>query len=340
MCTRTLFIALLASAALSAGTGAAPLPAPTEALKDYRALGVIQIDLPGGRPSAVTVAGGTQSEPGLNLYIPMYQAYVRPDRLLVQLNLFGSQQAILAMGNTERTFTPASGYIVERTYRNLDPAAESPMTAAQLSMTTYARVLRELDSGRLLPDEDLDKLAAAHDERMKQLAALRKELLDSKKPDDVLRAGDAAAEMARIRDDLTQIAFRREHPCHVVEFPNKDVLSHLLSRKLMGDSSTEILQKGKTTAWITKDTGLPIKLETTASDGRVVVYVCFTEIKVNTGLKSSEVVLGAPAGSMLVRATADLKDRDWEKKMEKQLNDQIGLIEAQRSRTKRPRPKS
>jgi hypothetical protein len=312
-----------------------PVPAPPQELKDYEGKGIIQIDIP-----PTPAAGDKAVNSGINFWFPFRQAYVRPDRLLMDIDVLGNRQLTLIQGSIERSYTASTNYIIERSFKNVDPAAPSPMPATQLSMATYARVLREVTTGKLLPPENLKKLAEQHTARIAELQTLRMELVASKKPGNLEEFNAAASEMARLRDDLQQMEIRRAHPCHVMEFQNKDLIENLFARGLMGDNAKGLLVQGKTKIWITQDEGLPIRIETTANDGRVALYFCFTELTINAGTHPNEVLLGAPSGTRIFRTSVDVSLKNWEERAEKDLNDQVTRYEqeqrAQRERAQAP----
>jgi hypothetical protein len=334
---RLIFAAALAAAAVVRPAAAQKLPAPTADLKDFIARGFISLSLPGGKETT-DADGNKVIDPGLKMSLPVFQAYVRPDRMLVQIAVAGTVQNILVQADTERTYSAAAGCIVERSYRNLEPAAENPMTGAQLSLVTYARVIADLETGKILPDEDLAKVEEQDRKRIEELNALREKLAKSTDPADVTVAQDAVTELARVRDDLEQIRLRREHPCTMVQFDNGDLLKSLLSRGLTGDRSLDFLSKGKTTFWVTKAHGLPIRMETTDTNGRVALYFCYTALRINGDLKPGELVLGAPAGVPLVRGVADLRVKSSIEKMEEEIARQIFRMAQARATPPAPRP--
>lgn len=328
MAQRTLCLVALTAAAFLA-TGAAhadKLPEATGVLKDYDGRGTIQITIP--PRGEITLKDGQKAvDPGFSTWFAFRQMFVSPGRILMMHNLGNALQATLVQDNVERTYIPTAGYVIERSYKNLDKAEENPINTVQMAMATYAKVLRELDSGKLLPDENLDLVKDRDTKRLAELTALRAELVQNKRPEDESRAQAAAAESAVVRDNLDQLDLRRAHPCHVIEFLNRDLMRHLFTRGLMGDSMGEILAKGKTTFWVTKKEGLPVKIETTANDGSVAVCILFKELKINSGLHPGEVVLGHPQGTRQFSTVVDLRDRDWEQKMQADINDQIGRFE-------------
>lgn len=308
---------LLAAANLSAAR-ADRIPAPTEPLRDYDGKGIVQIDIPGKARDKDSV------EPGQKLWFPFQQSWVRPNRFFLDIEIYGARQRTLVQGNIERTYSPRS-VIIERVYKNMETAAENPMASARLSMVAYASALRELDCARLLPPEDLDAVKAAETARIAELTKLRAKLEESKDAGEVEKAETLALEQARLKDDLSLIEFRRSHPCHVVEFNNKDMMNVLLTRGLIGEGAADVLAGGKTRVWLTRLEGLPIRIETTANDGRVAVSFCFKQLDINVGIPPGSLVLGAPLGTDMISAVADVKEKDWEQKLVKTLEREMEL---------------
>ena len=334
------------AASLLAGRALAePLPPATEALKDYSGRAVIQFELPDPVPKGAKVDPKEEPalNPGLGFWMEMRQSYVWPDRLLMDLSIQGaSQERTLVLGNIERSFSPVTGYIVETTYKNLEFGDENPIAAIQMSMATYAQILKGMNTGKILPDEDLDKLQEALKNRIEDLKKERIELAGQKKPDSVARLTHLAGEQARVRDDLLQIPFRRNNPCMVVEIDNKDLFRNLGAKGFMPRQPQGgfAFEKGKSRFWVTKAHGLPIKFETLDEEGRVVCFFCFTDLKINTGLRQNDLALSTPQGSALIRASADLKERNWEDKLQKDVQRQIDLYDKiRRPDAKRPKPR-
>ncbi|MGV3719425.1 MAG: hypothetical protein ACO1SX_00830 [Actinomycetota bacterium] len=329
MAERTFPVVTLAVAAALCGVSAVhaeKLPEPTGVLRDYDGRGTIQITIP--PRGEISLENGQKAvDPGFSTWFAFRQMFVSPGRILMVHNLGNALQATLVQDNVERTYIPTAGSVIERNYKNLDKAEENPINTVQMAMATYAKVLRELDSGKLLPDENLDQIKERDTKRLAELTALRAKLMENKRPEDEVQAQSAAAESAVVRDNLDQLDLRRAHPCHVIEFLNRDLMRHLFTRGLMGESMGEILAKGKTTFWVTKAEGLPVKVETTANDGSVAVMMLFKELKINSGLHPGEVVLGHPQGTMTFRAVVDLREKDWEQRMQNDINDQIGRYE-------------
>ena len=106
------------------------LPAPTEPLKDYEAVGVMHVEL----PPPPRAEGSRSSEVGFTAFYPFRQVYARPDRLLTVLRAGAGVQAMRAAFDRERVYNPANGFVVERIFKNMDPNAPSPMESTALSM--------------------------------------------------------------------------------------------------------------------------------------------------------------------------------------------------------------
>lgn len=328
---RTLFLTTLLLLGNLVAAHAEKLPEPPSVLKDYDGKGIIQISLP-SRGVVNAKDGKKVIDPGFSTWFRMRQTYVNPNRILVVMDPGNTVQAILIQDNIERTYAPSTGYVIEKSYKNLEKADENPIGALQLSMSTYARVLRELDSGKLLPAENLDLIKEQKLKRSEELKALREKLTAAQRPEDEAAAQAAAAEAARVRDELDQLDIRRAHPCNVVEFLNKDLMQNLFAKGLMGGVNADLLAKGRTTFWVTKEEGLPIKIETTANDGSVAIFMLFKELKINSDLHPGEVVLGNPIGTRLFRTTVDLRDKDWEQKMNDDLTLQISRFEQEKQK--------
>ncbi|MFN3647956.1 MAG: hypothetical protein ACK47B_00135 [Armatimonadota bacterium] len=328
---RTFAKIILATSLVMANLAAAePLPAPEEPLKDYNAKGYVQVDLP---PLSEPMPGpdGTKIvDTGVRLWFPFHQAYVRPDRMMLDLIVQSRRQRMLVQGGTERVYTPQNGIVVETVYRNLDAARENPITAHRMSMAAFSRALQEITAGKQLPAEDLEAMEKANKARIEELQKLRKTLAEKKSTEVTLEFERASAEMARLRDDIEQIPLRKKFPYVVMEYDNKDLLPTLLTRGLMGDRSTELLDKGKTRVWITKAHGMPFKLETMGNDGRVAIYLSIIEMEVNSGMLPGELVLGAPGATQQVSVTVDMKDPNWEERRDTSLEEQFKKIEHDR----------
>lgn len=335
---RMLYVATFLALGNLLPASADSLPEPPEPLKDYQGRGVLQVIIPSTRAS---VGDGTKVvDPGLSMSADIFQAYVWPDRSYVALEAFGARQVFLTLGNAgvEKQWSPGASYVITRTYKNLDKDTASPMMGVQLSMATYAKVLREIKTLKLLPDEDFDQRKAANEARIAELEKQRSELDPRRHPDHLAKFNEVSGEMARLREDIKQMELRRKRPCHIVEVRNTDLISSLLSAGLMGPRVRERLEKGKSTFWVTKNEGLPIRMESTDSDGRVALYFCLLDFKINSGLVSGDLTLGAPRLLQEINVTADVKQHDWEGRMEDEINERIAQIEERRVEKNRPAP--
>ncbi len=336
---------------------AEPIPAATGVLRDYSGTGVIQIEIPPtsapekasenrdtGAPAADKASAAPKEQkkgeaekvvnPGTFLVFDYRQAYVRPDCYLMETLYLGAREITTGIGNTERTFSVGSPYVIDRIFKNIDPIRDNPMRVAKNALVTYGRVFGELTSGKLLPAENLDLLKQSLTQRILELGEERRRLRMSVDPADIPRANASAAEQARLRDDLGQLELRKKHPCHIVRFENKDVMQALLEKGLLSGFNAEMLDGGTTTIWLTKAEGLPIKIETTARNGRMALFVILKDFKINAGLRPSDLTLGLPPDAQLIRVTADLEDLGWEQKLEQEVAARVARLEEQRQAAK------
>ncbi|MBM3459239.1 MAG: hypothetical protein FJX77_11985 [Armatimonadetes bacterium] len=328
----TASISAFLALALLVPVGSEPLPPPPNVVEDYEALGVIQVDLP-------PAPGDEQDSPWLGLLVRFHQAYVRPEHVWQRVDFLGQPQTTLAFGDTERTWMPLSNFIVVRRYLNLDKSSHSPIPTTRMAMISYARALRELQGARLLPDPDLDKLETQLKARQAELAALRdrlqKEFEENKRNDTTEKLAErnrVASEHGRVTDEIAQIPLLKKHPCRVVEFENKELGNHLFTRGLISSNSAARLDRGKTVFWITRGEGLPLRMVTTANDGRVALFYLIRDIRINAGLTSDKLQLGAPAGARQIVVTGDGRRPNWEAEMEKELQAKVDALAEERQR--------
>ncbi len=329
---RTRFRAALSLAAIGfALTGSATaradrFPAPTEVLRDFDGSGYMSVDVP--------PTGTEPDQAGMKLTFAMRQQFLRPERLMIDIEMQGTAGGLrsrsLIQGNTERTFSPATGVVIERVYRNADAAAEEPIAARRMSLAALGQAFRTIESGKLLPPETIEEMEKRVEARIKELAGLRMLLKQSKNPEDIERSEGAAVEAARLRDLADQRTVFKDYPCYHMEIPNRDVAATLISRGLMGENARQLLEKGVTHLWVTRAEGLPVRLETTLPDGRVILYVCLKQLRINFGLQTGEVILGNPLGTPVVSVVADCRQKDWEEKLSEDLAKEI------EKRSKRP----
>jgi hypothetical protein len=318
------------AAASKSPTVESVIPAPTEALKDFQGNSIIVLDLPPSENVSRTDDGETVFLPGIAFWVDVNQAYVWPDRVLIER----SGQVTLVQASTEIDYNAGVGYIVERTYKNMDRAPLNPIRSLQFSMATYAKLVRQMPNGKLLPDEEPDKLEAEYKARIAALEEKRKTL---DKADEIPLKNSISAEMVRLNEDSKMLPFRREHPCVIVQFPNRDVLNTLFSRGFLENRSIEPLRNGTTTFWVTRAEGLPVKMEVTDNKGHMVVFYGFTSLKVNSGMRPGDLAVKAPLGTRRVLVGADVSQKDWEEKMDKALQRQIHAFDAERRRQTAPR---
>lgn len=322
------FGVLLTCVAASTPALSDPLPAPSTPLRDYLGVGVLQVDVPSGS------ANGSE---GLSLVMPMRQAYVAPDRILLEMVVLGQNQVALATRDSERTWNTLSNYIVVRSFRNLDSNAPSPIPTARMSMAAIGRAIRDSDAGKLLPEENLDELKKKLQARSDELTARRDKMKSEDTVEGIRKKNELAAEHSQVRDDLAQIEVRRKYPCLVVEFTNKEIAPVLLAKGLMRPGALPLIEKGKTTIWMTRAEGLPVKIVTTGNDGKNAIYGCFFDVQINGGLKAEQLNIRAPEGTRLLNVIVDLRNRNWEDQMERDTATVTSRLEKEQERAVRDR---
>lgn len=301
-------------------------PAAREVVRDFAARGIVQIDLP---PS--DSGDGTKViDAGVNLMLPINQAFVWPDRTLLEVEIGNSLNMYLSQSSTEYQFNPASGYLLETTYRNLNRAEYNPMFSRQLSIVAWADLIPKMKSLRELPDRDPKELKTKNEARIAALLAERDRLKADGSPRHIPRINEVASEAARLRDQVNQLEMMKEHPCRYVEVDNADFINNFASNRLVGPSAARLLKGGKTEFVLTRKHGLPIRMESRTSDGKPIIYVCLNQIRVNQGLKPGDVSVGAPPGTELLRISVDMAGRNWQEQLELETARRVQQLEDRR----------
>src|ERR1051326_6932865 len=126
---------------LTAGAGL------TECL-DYRGKGRVRLLL---QPDLPTKPGEPKNEMGFK----MEQVFLRPDRMLLNVDLYGVKQQMLATGTVEQIYQPTMGMVIEKRYHNVEKADENPIVAIQTSIVDFGRRLREAKSAHSIGKEHL-----------------------------------------------------------------------------------------------------------------------------------------------------------------------------------------
>jgi hypothetical protein len=114
----------------------AGLPPAMKDLRDYRGKGIIQVTIP-----------------EISMLLRFEQSYVAPGTLLFGVDMDLLRQWSLVRDDTERTFNPNAGFVVERHYRNLHRLPVHPATAVQMSMAHWGRVIHDLKNVQTLGTE-------------------------------------------------------------------------------------------------------------------------------------------------------------------------------------------
>ncbi len=245
--------------------GTAPLSgASLRPLLDYHGRGTVQVTIP-----------------ETSVSIGFEQSYVAPDALLFSFDMPPLKQYYLVNGSTERSYSPAAGYLVERRYRNLEKLPFSPSVAVQMSMAQFGRVIRELKTVQELGTEPL----------------------------------------------LGQ-------ECRLIRFGNRELTDNLLAKGIIGEAGAATMNKGTTRAWLTQAHGLPVKIQIYSNEGAPAVLLSFSELKINGGLKASDLRLPLLPNTALIPVTVDVAAPNWEENAEKEVQKQLIALKAAQSKRK------
>jgi len=161
-----LLLMLVTSLPVARSTAASSLKECTDYRSKLRVRVLLQPDLP-------TKMGEPKAELGGQLE----QVFLRPDRMLLSLDMNGIRQQRLAHGTTEQEYAPLMGMIIEKRYRNLERAEENPIIAIQTSIVDLGRNLRETKSLRTTGTEkvleyDCDIVEVASKEFLEKMGGL------------------------------------------------------------------------------------------------------------------------------------------------------------------------
>jgi outer membrane lipoprotein-sorting protein len=113
---------------------------------DYRGKGRVRVLL---QPDTPAKTDNTKPELGFQ----MEQVFLGPDHMLLNVDLYGIRQQMLATGSTEQVYQPTMGVVIEKKYRNLDKVDENPIVAIQTSIVEFGRLLREAKSAHTVGQE-------------------------------------------------------------------------------------------------------------------------------------------------------------------------------------------
>lgn len=273
---------------------------------------------------------------GVNLTLTMNQAFVWPDRALVELDIASNLQMFLSQGNTEYQYNPGAGHLIEVVYLNLSKADHNPMMARQLSMAFWSELLPQLKTAREAPQPSLDEIVRRNTARINETAPERARLKGERGARDVQRLNELAGEAARLRDEIDQVEIQKKYPCKLIEVDNGELVQHLTTNRLIGPSAARYLTKGKTRFLVTRAHGLPIRMESRTETGYVVLYLCLRQVRINQGLNPGDVSLGTRPGTTRVTLTADLAQADWSDRLELELSRRLSLLETRRRQQAQP----
>jgi hypothetical protein len=120
--------------------------------------------------------------------------------------------------------------------------------------------------------------------------------------------------------------------CQIVRFSNKELSDNLLAKGLIGELAPQFLDKGMTKAWVTRDHGLPLRVEIYSNEGKPAVVYSFSEIKINSGLKATDLRIPAPRNVVWLNVTADVSVPGWEEIEDKEVQKQLHLAQKAQAR--------
>jgi hypothetical protein len=262
------WILLLSLAAAAAGLGFAGrgvavadtpgLPAAMKDLRDYRGKGTIQVTIP-----------------EMSMLLRFEQAYVAPDAILFGFDMDLLRQWSLFKDDTERTYNPSTGFLVERRYRNLHRLPVNPTTSVQMSMAHWGRIIHDLKNMQSLGTESV-----------------------------------------------------LGHECRLLRFSNKELTDNLLARGVVGNLTRKFLGKGMSQAWVTEAQGLPVRIEIHDNDGTTAVLLAFSELKINGGVRRTDLRIPAPPQALVASVNVDVSLPNWEETAEAEAEKQIEALRA------------
>lgn len=119
-----------------------------------------------------------------------------------------------------------------------------------------------------------------------------------------------------------------EYDCDIIEADSKEILQKM--GDLVGSGKSNGLHNGKVKAWVVVGYGIPLKLEVYTAAGNMAASLTMEELQFNTGVKPEELKLAVPAGTRKVSIEVDLTAKDWEKKMNQDLQKAMAALRGER----------
>jgi len=109
------------------------------------------------------------------------------------------------------------------------------------------------------------------------------------------------------------------YECDLIQVGTKELLQKVSGGGVLNNPKIVESLGANAKAWVSRDWGLPVKIEIPGADGKPAMTFRFTELKVNTGVGKQDLRLAAPKTARRVSVTIDLADADWESKMQTEL---------------------
>jgi hypothetical protein len=127
-----------------------------------------------------------------------------------------------------------------------------------------------------------------------------------------------------------------DQECSIVRFSNKELLGVLHAKGLVGDEAAQFLEKGITKAWLIRNCALPARIEIGDSEGNPAIVYSFSEVKVNTGLKSTDLRIPIPRGIVMITVSPDVTVPKWEEICDAEIKKQVLVYEKQAQQQQLP----
>jgi hypothetical protein len=121
------------------------------------------------------------------------------------------------------------------------------------------------------------------------------------------------------------------YDCDIVEASSKEILEKM--GDLVSPSKSNNLLEGRVKAWVVVGYGVALKLEVYTASGNLAASLAMEELQFNTGVKPEDLKLAVPNGTKKVSIEVDVAVRDWEKKMNQDLQKAMAALRGDRPRS-------
>jgi hypothetical protein len=115
--------------------------------------------------------------------------------------------------------------------------------------------------------------------------------------------------------------------CQIVRFSNRELADDLGAKGLIGEAGSKFIEKGMTRAWVTREHGLPVRIDIYGNDGTPAVVFRFSELAINRGLKVSELRIPVPKSVVWINVTSDVGVANWEEIEDREIRKQMLLLQ-------------